>query len=135
MVKQSKVSKEQKAPRQKHYTITENERHGSQYGRVSATSEWGWERTMKIVATSRSELEGITELDNLLREASLPGMPDSNSTNCASQDLQTLLMIHYAAQHPDQLEQMAHKEITQREAGGRPYCASKRASLHAARPS
>ena len=42
-------------------------------------------------------------------------MPDIESANRLSKDLRTLLWIHYAAQHQDQLKPMAHKEVTSEE--------------------
>ena len=71
MVNKSKEPKEGKTLCQKHSTIAESGCHGQEVkiGKILQQLEWGWEYTMKIVATSKSELECIDERDDQFREA------------------------------------------------------------------
>ena len=64
---------------------------------------------MKSVATSKCKLNCINDLNDLGRKAARHEVPKAGTLLVS--DRWKLLWVHFVAQHGDQLERIAHKEV------------------------
>ena len=66
---------------------------------------WRWARTAKVAATTRCEMQVMTEIDDLRDKAKVHGVPGAEGMSSSR-----TRMLHFVSRHTDQLKPMAQKE-------------------------